>query len=94
MQKDGLAVLAGSTLTLPEAVVLDNGLNTLTQELTDLTITPTSALGTVENGVYTAGAQAGTETLLLRSDALGLEGTAQNCLYVSGLWRVCHSKSC
>ena len=73
---DGLVALTGSTLTLPEAAVLDSGLNVLPMRADDLTIA-SSGLGTVLDGVYTAGPQAGTDTLALSSPLLGAMGTAQ-----------------
>ena len=41
-----------------------------------MTIT-SQGLGTIENGVYTAGSQSGTDTLKLQSKSLDVEGTAQ-----------------
>ena len=76
-KENGLTVLAGSSLPLPEAVVLDNGLNKLEAPLTDLTVTSETGLGTIENGIYTAGSQPGTDTIRLSSPALGIDGTAQ-----------------
>jgi exopolysaccharide biosynthesis protein len=77
LTEDGAVVLAGSSLTLPNTVVLDSGLNTLNQVFSDLTVTSQNQLGTVENGVYTAGTTSGTDTLLLSSEELGVEGTGQ-----------------
>ena len=77
MKEDGLTVLAGSSVTLPETVVLDSGLNILEKELTDLTVTSRQNLGDVEEGVYLAGNKAGTDTLRLRSRKLEVEGTTQ-----------------
>lgn len=77
MREDGLTVLAGSSVILPQSVVLDSGLNVLSEELSDLTVSSQDNLGTVKNGIYTAGKKAGTDTLLLRSVDLGVTGTAQ-----------------
>lgn len=77
LKEDGLAVLAGTGLTLPEAVVLDDGLNLLDEELDDLTITSKNDLGEIKNGVYQAGSRPGTDTLRLRSRDLRVEGEAQ-----------------
>ncbi|MEA4932253.1 MAG: S-layer homology domain-containing protein, partial [Lawsonibacter sp.] len=77
MKQDGLAVLAGSSVILPQSVVLDNGLNVLNKDLSDLTMTSQENLGTVKDGVYTAGSKAGTDTLRLSSGNLGVTGTAQ-----------------
>lgn len=77
MKEDGITVFAGSSVTLPETVVLDDGLNILDKELDDLTITSRKNLGDVEEGVYHAGNQTGTDTLRLHSRDLGAEGTVQ-----------------
>lgn len=77
LKEDGLVVLTGSSVTLPETAVLDNGLNLLDQKVTDLTVTSRGGLGDIEDGVYTAGSRAGTDTLSLESEQLGVEGTAQ-----------------
>ena len=77
LSEDGLVVLAGSSLTLPDAVVIDSGLNVLDTEVEDLEITSEEGLGEIADGVYTAGSQAGTDTLYLYSEDLDIEGTAQ-----------------
>lgn len=71
----GMVVLTGSSLTLPEAVVIDNGLNVLKETVTDLTISSTTGLGHITDGIYTAGNTAGTEVLRLSSHQLGIEGS-------------------
>lgn len=76
LKEDGLVALAGSTLTLPEAAVLDSGLNVLPLRADDLTAA-SGGLGTVLDGVYTAGLQAGADTLFLSSAMLAAAGTAQ-----------------
>ena len=75
-KEDNLVALAGSTLTLPETVVLDSGLNVLPAQPYDL-LTASSGLGSVLDGVYTAGPQAGTDTLTLSSPLLGVMGSGQ-----------------
>ena len=77
LTQNGLTLLTGTSLTLPDAAVLDEGLNLLDRELRDLTITSREDLGEVEDGVYTAGDRAGTDTLRLRSRDLDIEGEAQ-----------------
>lgn len=77
MAENGLVVLTGSSVALPETVVLDDGLNVLDEPLTDLTITSRNGLGDVAEGIYTAGTEPGTDTLRLRSRRLGVEGTVQ-----------------
>lgn len=76
LAEDGLTVLSGTSVTLPQTVVLDSGLNLLSKTADDVTIT-SQGLGTIENGVYTAGSQSGTDTLKLQSQSLDVEGTAQ-----------------
>lgn len=77
MKENGLTLLVGSSAPLPQTVVVDSGLNLLERELSDLTVTSRGKLGDVVEGVYTAGMQAGTDTLRLRSKSLGLEGETQ-----------------
>ena len=74
MPQHGLCVLTGSSLTLPETLVLDNGLNLLEEVPSDLTIISVNRLGEVEEGIYTAGDTAGTDILKLHSNRLGIEG--------------------
>lgn len=77
LKEDGLVVLAGSSLTLPGAVALDSTSNPLDNAVEDLTYRSQEGLGTIEDGVYTAGSTPGTDTILLRSRGLGIQGTAQ-----------------
>ncbi len=77
MKENGLTVLTGTAVTLPDTVVLDSGLNILSQSVQDVAAASEQGLGTVENGVYTAGSRAGTDTLALSSDALQVAGTTQ-----------------
>lgn len=74
---DGSVALTGSSLELGEAIAFDSGLNPVEADLSDLAIVSATGLGTVENGVYTAGPTPGVETILFYSDAAGLFGTAQ-----------------
>lgn len=76
LTENGITILAESSLTLPDAVVLDSGLNILDEEFDDLTVTSRTGLGDVEDGVYTAGANGGTDRLRLRSRDLGITGEA------------------
>lgn len=76
LTQDGLTVLTGSSLTLPQAAALDDGLNLVDADLSSLSITPLDRLGVISDGVYTAGDRAGTETLRLQAGR-SLEGTAQ-----------------
>lgn len=77
LTQEGLTVLTGTSLVLPEVTALDEGLNLVDTDLSEVTITSLGELGEIEDGVYTAGDQAGTETLLLRDRDQDLEGTAQ-----------------
>lgn len=76
LKEDGLVVLAGSRLALPEAAVLDSGLNILPMRTDDLTAA-SNGLGTIENGIYTAGPLPGTDTLTLFSPSAAAAGSAQ-----------------
>lgn len=75
--QDGQTVLAGTSLTLPSVAALDNGLNPVKADLEELTFTSLEDLGVIEDGVYTAGNRAGTDTILITSEDEQLEGTAQ-----------------
>ena len=71
-------VLTGSSVTLPEAIAVDSGLNPLDEEIDDLKITSKEELGDIEDGVYTAGDRAGTDILKLYLPGSGCgKGTAQ-----------------
>lgn len=74
---EGATVLAGTSLTLPSVVALDNGLNLVDADLDKLTFTSQEELGTIENGIYTAGNRAGTDTIRIQSEDGILEGTGQ-----------------
>lgn len=73
--QDGQVVLAGASLPLPQVQAVDTGLNPVSADLSALTYTSLNGLGTVGADSYTAGLQAGTDTLSLSAD--GLTGTAQ-----------------
>lgn len=77
MTQNGLCVLAGSSVPLGEAAVLDNVLNPIATDAGTLTILSQQGLGTIADGVYTAGMIPGTDTLTLRSDRLGVSGETQ-----------------
>lgn len=72
--ENGLAVLTGSSLALPRAVAIDEGLNPLSADLSNLTYT-SSGLGSVTGGTYTAGHTPGTDTVGM--SAGGLSGSLQ-----------------
>ena len=71
-----IVVLAGSSVTLPGAVMTDNILNPVPGDPGDVAIRSQTGLGTVTNGVYTAGPSTGIDTLTLRSSRYGVSGTA------------------
>ncbi len=77
LTSEGATVLTGTSLTLPAVVALDNGLNLVDADLDELTFTSLEDLGTIEDGVYTAGNRAGTDTIRIRTHDRELEGTAQ-----------------
>lgn len=72
LTQDGIVVLKGTSVALPETAMLDRGLEVLdTVETEDVKVT--AKLGSVKNGIYTA-KKAGTDTLKLKYD--GISGTA------------------
>ena len=73
----GETVLTGTSLTLPSVTALDNGLNLVEADLEELTFTSLEDLGTIEEGIYTAGSRASTDTIRIRTRDRSLEGTAQ-----------------
>ncbi len=75
LEEDGLTVLTGDSITLPKTVAMDEMLNPISASLRNLNIASLDGLGTVYDGVYTAGWQAGTDELLLTAG--DMEGTAQ-----------------
>lgn len=76
-KEDGPVVLAGSSLTLPDTLALDSGMKTVSSQVSDVTAQSGGGLGTITDGVYTAGDRSGTDTIQLHSDRLGVDGTAQ-----------------
>lgn len=74
-KEDGLTVLAGSSLILPQAVAIDEGLEPVSADLSGLTYTSADGLGTILNSLYTAGRTTGTDTVSLTAG--GLEGSLQ-----------------
>lgn len=76
LKDDGVLVLAGSSVDLGGASVLDSGLNPLETDAGEVSMTSQNGLGSIEGTTYTAGAQAGSDTLALASPALGVEGGA------------------
>ena len=77
LTQEGQVLLTGTSLELPQAMALDEGLNLVETDLDEVTITSREELGEIEDGVYTAGDRAGTDTLRLRDRDRDLEGTAQ-----------------
>ena len=77
LTQEGQVLLTGTSLELPQAVALDEGLNLVETDLDEVTITSREELGEIEDGVYTAGDRAGTDILRLRDRDRDLEGTAQ-----------------
>ena len=76
LTENGITVLAETAVKLPEAVVLDNMLNILDEEFDDLTVTSRTGLGEIEDGIYYADDDEGTDRLRLRSRDLGITGEA------------------
>lgn len=74
MKEAGLTVLTGSSVPLPETVVLDSGLQVLDLPLEELTIVPSAGLGFIEDGIYTAGTTPGTEILELYTPEYDISG--------------------
>lgn len=77
LKSDGLVALSGTSVDLGDVAVLDSGLNLLTNEAGEVTITSRNHLGTLEGSVYTAGPVAGTDTLDIFSAGLSVWGTGQ-----------------
>ncbi|MDE7260992.1 MAG: S-layer homology domain-containing protein [Oscillospiraceae bacterium] len=76
LREDNLVALAGSRLTLPEAAVLDSGLNVLPMQADGLTVF-SNGLGMITDNIYTAGPRAGTDKLTLSSPWFAAAGSAQ-----------------
>lgn len=75
LKENGLTLLTGSSVTLSEAVAMDEYLNPVSANLASLKYTSMDKLGSVLGNVYTAGGQAGTDNLRLTAGKL--EGYAQ-----------------
>lgn len=73
----GLCVLAGSSVTLPDAVIVDNALTPLGIERDTLSFYSAFGLGSIRDGVYTAGMDTGSDILILHSERLDVSGTMQ-----------------
>ena len=76
LKEDGLVVLAGTSVTLGDVASVNAGAKTVDSRVSDATFT-SSGLGSFNGSVYTAGSTAGTDTITIHSDSLGLSGTAQ-----------------
>ncbi len=74
---DGTVVLTGSSVHLPDVVVLDSGMNRVEVPLTALSISSSQNLGTIDNEVYHAGATAGTDDIYLNDWNLDIYGQGQ-----------------
>ncbi len=77
LSPDGQVVLTGSSLPLPQAVAVDQGLNPVSTRLDDLRFRSEHELGEIEDGLYIAGDIPGTDTILCYDRHEDLEGTAQ-----------------
>ena len=76
--EDGLTVLTGARVALPQTVALDDGLNLVSADLDDLRLTSREDLGTLtEDGFYLAGDRPGTDTIRLSSRREDVEGEGQ-----------------
>ena len=75
-KEDWLVALYGSSLTLPGVVAVDEALNLVSTDLRDLEYISREGIGSVYNGVYTAGLYRnyGTDTILLSADRGRLTG--------------------
>lgn len=76
LTENGITVLAGTAAELPQAVALDNMMTLLDEEFDDLTVTSRNHLGEIQDGIYYAGDDDGTDRLRLRSKDLGVTGEA------------------
>lgn len=72
MTEDGLVVLAGSSVQLPDIVTIDQGLSIVETDPDSVKVT--AKLGKIEDGVYTAKSKGGSDKLKLKAD--GVSGTA------------------
>lgn len=67
---NGQVVLAGSSLTLAQPKAIDRGLNLVDTSLSAPSWSSQNGLGTVHDGVYTAGSFPGTDTVSVTSNRL------------------------
>lgn len=74
-EETGLTALTGSSLVLPQGIIIDEALNPLSDSISGLTYTSLSGLGVINGGSYTAGPIPGTDTVTLASGSL--EGSLQ-----------------
>ena len=82
LKNDGPVVLAGTGVDLGQVVAVDEFGNTVSTGIGAVSFA-SNGLGFIENGHYTAGSSAGTDTITITSST-GLQGTAQVHV-VSGL---------
>ena len=82
LKNDGPVVLASTGVDLGQVVAVDEFGNTVSTGIGDVSFA-SNGLGFIENGHYTAGSSAGTDTITITSGT-GLQGTAQVHV-VSGL---------
>lgn len=75
-KEDGLVVLLGSSLTLPDVVAVDELLNPVSANLRDLDYVSLAGNGWIDGNVYTA-RRATTDTVLLSADRDRLTGELQ-----------------
>lgn len=75
--ENGICVLTGSSLTLPDAVIVDQALTPLGIERDTLQFYSGLGLGSITDGVYTAGMTPGTDSVVLWSNRLGIGGTTE-----------------
>lgn len=67
---NGKVVLAGSSLTLSKPKAVDEGLNLVNAALSEADYTSWDGLGTIWNGVYTAGLYPGADTVRITNGSL------------------------
>ena len=75
-KEDGLVVLTGSSLTLPQVSAVDEALNPVSADLEDLSYTSLGENGVIQDGIYTA-VRAGTDTIRLTAEEGALTGSIQ-----------------
>jgi len=75
-KENGLVVLAGSSVKLPQAAAVDEVLNPVSASLRDMYYVSLGGYGRIEDGIYTA-ARASDDTVLLSNGPDGLTGEVQ-----------------